>query len=106
MGETHSRWTVREPVEYYNNDRPHQLLGGNASTPRAVEDVGDVVATPILGGLHHRHSRAALTESDVLSVGNVYPRNTSDNLGLYESQPSRPLRRAYGVFGRDNWASA
>jgi len=43
----------------YNNDRPHQSLDGNAPTPRAAEDVGEIVATPVLGGLHHRYSRAA-----------------------------------------------
>ena len=59
MGERHLLRTVREYAEYYNHDRPHQSLEGNAPTPRAVEDVGQVVATPVLGGLHHRYSRAA-----------------------------------------------
>jgi transposase InsO family protein len=59
MGESHLRRTVREYVEYYNNDRTHQSLDGNAPKPRACEAVGDVVATPVLGGLHHRYSRAA-----------------------------------------------
>lgn len=59
MGEMHLLRTVREYVEYYNNDRPHQSLDGNAPVPRAVEDIGQVIATPVLGGLHHRYSRAA-----------------------------------------------
>jgi transposase InsO family protein len=59
MGETHLLRTARAYVEYYNSDRPHQSLDGNAPTPRAVEDFGEVVATPVLGGLHHRYSRAA-----------------------------------------------
>ena len=59
IGEAHLLQTVREYVEYYNNDRPHQSFEGNAPTPRAVEDVGKVAATPVLGGLHHRYSRAA-----------------------------------------------
>ena len=47
--------------EYYNESRSHQSLGGNAPTPRRVEHEreGEIVATPVLGGLHHRYSRAA-----------------------------------------------
>ncbi len=59
MGEAHVLRTVREYVEYDNSDGPHQSLEGNASTPRGVEDVGEVAARPVLGGLHHRYSRAA-----------------------------------------------
>lgn len=59
MGETHLLRTLREYVEYYNNSRTHQSLDGNAPTPRVVECVGKIVATPVLGGLHHRYSRAA-----------------------------------------------
>jgi hypothetical protein len=44
---------------YYNESRTHQSLDGNAPTPREVEHVGQVVAQPVLGGLHHRYSRAA-----------------------------------------------
>ena len=59
MGETHLLRTVTAYAAYYNTSRPHQSLDGNAPIPRAIEDVGDVVATPVLGGLHHRYSRAA-----------------------------------------------
>ncbi|MGK0483412.1 MAG: hypothetical protein ACJAQ3_003395 [Planctomycetota bacterium] len=50
MGEADLLKTVREYVEHHNNDRPHQSLEGSASRPRAVEDVGEVAATPVLGG--------------------------------------------------------
>ena len=59
MGETHLLRTVRTYAEYCNRDRPHQSLDGDAPTPRSVEELGQVVATPVLGGLHHRYSRAA-----------------------------------------------
>ena len=59
MGEAHLLRTVREYVDYYNDDWTHQSLGGNAPVPRATESVGDVVATPVLGGIDHRYSRAA-----------------------------------------------
>lgn len=42
-----------------NDSRTHQALNGNAPTSRTVERVGQIVATPVLGGLHHRYSRAA-----------------------------------------------
>ena len=59
MGEKHLLRLVHEYVDYYNATRPHQSLGGNAPTPRSVEAVGEVVAAPVLGGLHHRYSWAA-----------------------------------------------
>ena len=50
-----------EYFEYYNTARPHQSLDRNSPVPREVEPPanGRVVATPYLGGLHHRYGRAA-----------------------------------------------
>ena len=59
MGEAHLRWVLLEYVEYYNASRTHQALGGDAPLGREVEAFGEVVATPVLGGLHDRYSRAA-----------------------------------------------
>ena len=61
FGESHLRHILAEYVGYYNNVRTHQSLDGNSPTPRDVEppENGRVVATPYLGGLHHRYSRAA-----------------------------------------------
>lgn len=59
MGEDHLRRTLREYVEYYNRDRLHQGLDGQPPDRREVEGVGQVVAQPVLGGLHHRYTRAA-----------------------------------------------
>ena len=60
LGEGHLRRVLREYVAYYNESRCHMALKGNAPQPREVEHGdGPVVATPILGGLHHRYSRAA-----------------------------------------------
>lgn len=50
---------LREFVAYYNETRTHQSLAGNAPMSRDVEHEGEIVATPVLGGLHHRYSRAA-----------------------------------------------
>lgn len=51
----------REYVAFYNGDRPHQRLDGDAPDGRAVESEhdGDVIGVPMLGGLHHRYTRAA-----------------------------------------------
>jgi len=59
LNEEHLLKTLLEYVAYYNESRTHQSLGGNAPTPRSVEHEGEIIATPVLGGLHHRYSRAA-----------------------------------------------
>jgi len=46
-------------VDYYNNWRPHLSLERNAPNPRQVEppQKGQVIAIPMVGGLHHRYVR-------------------------------------------------
>ena len=53
---------VRAYVDYYNHSRPHQGIGQRmpARFPRThPPSSGQIVATPMLGGLHHAYSRAA-----------------------------------------------
>jgi putative transposase len=53
---------VRAYVEYYNHSRPHQGIGQRvpAQFPRSYPpSSGPIIATPVLGGLHHAYSRAA-----------------------------------------------
>ena len=59
LGERHLRRLLGEYVEYYNDSRAHLSLEGNAPQPRAVESEGEVIAAPVLGGLHHRYARRA-----------------------------------------------
>jgi transposase InsO family protein len=60
LGERHLLRTLREYVAYYNQSRTHLSLDRNAPEPRPVEwKGGDVIATPVLNGLHHTYSRAA-----------------------------------------------
>ncbi len=61
VGERHLLRAVRDYVAYYNGDRPHMSLGGDAPCTRPVEPPtrGKVVALPRVGGLHHRYARAA-----------------------------------------------
>ena len=52
---------LREYVRYYNEDRPHMSLDGDAPARRTIEPAanGIVVALPRLGGRHHRYTRRA-----------------------------------------------
>ena len=61
LGERHLKSILDEYVAYYNETRTHRSLEGNAPIARQREaaPIGDVRATPVLGGLHHRYSRAA-----------------------------------------------
>ena len=59
MGGKHLLRTVGEYVAYYNEYRPHQALEGNSPVVRCVKRKGEVIAKPVLGGLHHEYSRAA-----------------------------------------------
>jgi len=61
FSEAHLRRILREYFAYYHDVRTHLALGRNAPIPRAVEppENGRILATPYLGGLHHRYSRAA-----------------------------------------------
>jgi putative transposase len=61
LGERHLLRLVREHARYYNQDRPHMSLCGDAPAGRAVEgpDLGKVIALPRVGGLHHRYVRRA-----------------------------------------------
>jgi putative transposase len=61
LGERHLLHLVRKHAAYYNEDRPHVGLDGDAAVTRAVEprELGKVVALPRVGGLHHRYVRRA-----------------------------------------------
>jgi hypothetical protein len=51
---------VQAYVDYYNRLRPHQGIGQcvPAQYPRTdPSSSGQIIATPLLGGLHHAYSR-------------------------------------------------
>lgn len=61
LSEGHLRRVLREYFRYYNNSRPDQSLEKNSPIPRVAEPRrrGPVIPVPEVGGLHHRHERAA-----------------------------------------------
>ena len=53
----HLRRILAKYAAYYNEVRTHLALEKDAPCTRRVELVGDIIAQPILGGLHHRYAR-------------------------------------------------
>jgi hypothetical protein len=53
----HLRRILAKYAIYYNEVRTHVSLGKDAPRPRPIQRFGDIVAYPILGGLHHRYAR-------------------------------------------------
>jgi hypothetical protein len=54
FGERHLRHILLSYMQYYNGARTDLSLNKEAPVPRAVQAVGRILPTPILGGLHHR----------------------------------------------------
>jgi hypothetical protein len=59
VNETHLRRILRAYLAYYHRSRTHLALGKDAPDGRACSRVGHIVATPEVGGLHHRYDRQA-----------------------------------------------
>jgi transposase InsO family protein len=62
VNEQHLRHILASYVQYYNKSRTHLSLDQDCPDPRLVETPADgkqIVATPEVGGLHHRYTRRA-----------------------------------------------
>jgi transposase InsO family protein len=57
FGERHLRHVLLSYMHYYNSARTHLSLNKDAPLPRAVQAVGRILPTPVLGGLHHHYVR-------------------------------------------------
>jgi transposase InsO family protein len=61
LDERHLRRILREYLNYYHTCRTHLSLNKDPPETRTVEppEMGDIVAFPHVGGLHHRYGRMA-----------------------------------------------
>jgi transposase InsO family protein len=61
LNERHFRRILSDYARYYNRSRTHLALQKDAPERRAVHDrdLGEVIAFPEVGGLHHRYERRA-----------------------------------------------
>jgi transposase InsO family protein len=57
LGEDHLGRVLKAYAAYYNHVRPHLALAKDVPLVRPVQRFGQVVARPILGGLHHQYCR-------------------------------------------------
>ena len=58
FGESHLRRIVSLYASYYNEARTHLSLTKDAPISRPIERFGRLIAEPMVGGLHHRYTRA------------------------------------------------
>src|SRR6266568_3438870 len=58
FGEQHLLHLLKAYQKYYNEARTHLSLEKDAPISRAVQTVGQTLAVPVLGGLHHQYIRA------------------------------------------------
>jgi len=61
LGGKHLLRLMHDYVDYYNESRTHLSLGKDSPSGREVQgpELGEVVAFPQVGGLHHRYERRA-----------------------------------------------
>ena len=57
FGEAHLRQILTLYASYYNESRTHLSLHKDTPLGRAVQRYGNIAATPVLSGLHHRYAR-------------------------------------------------
>jgi transposase InsO family protein len=59
INEESLRRALRSYIAYYHKSRLHLSLDKDSPDHRAVQSVGNIVAIPQIGGLHHRYERRA-----------------------------------------------
>jgi hypothetical protein len=57
FGEAHLRQILALYATYYNQSRTHLSLRKDAPLGRTIQRYGNIAATPVLSGLHHRYTR-------------------------------------------------
>jgi len=51
------RRTLRSYFSHYHRSRLHLALDKDSPDSRSVQSVGEIIAIPEVGGLHHRYER-------------------------------------------------
>jgi transposase InsO family protein len=59
FGEHSLRRVLHSTIRYYHKSRLHLSLEKDSPVLRTVQFVGKIIATPEVGGLHHRYDRRA-----------------------------------------------
>ena len=59
FGERHLNYLIREYLEYYHHERPHQSLGNRTLMPLPVSKEGEIRCKSRLGGLLNHYYRKA-----------------------------------------------
>ena len=59
LSQRHLRRMLNRYFAYYHRSRTHLALAKDAPEPRAIMAHAKIVATPEVGGLHHRYERRA-----------------------------------------------
>jgi hypothetical protein len=57
FGEAHLRNILKTYATYYNRARIHLSLDKDAPKHRSSHTIDQIVALPVLGGLHHQYVR-------------------------------------------------
>jgi len=59
LNEESLRRVLRSYIDYHHASRLHLSLEKDSPTTRPVQSVGNIVAIPQVGGVHHRYERRA-----------------------------------------------
>jgi len=68
LSEAHLRRILTLYASYYNESRTHLSLRKDTPRGRAIQRYGNIAATPVLSGLHHRYARICFSERTALSM--------------------------------------
>ena len=71
FGEAHLRQILTLYASYYNESRTHLTLHKDTPRGRAVQRYGNIAATPVLSGLHHRYARILFSEGTAVQISSV-----------------------------------
>jgi len=94
FGERHLRHVLLSYMQYYNGAWTILPLNTDAPIPRAVQAIGRILLTPILGGLHHQYVRI-LFSTETGPIGRLTQRHWEGARAPIAQSGWRPLHRTY-----------